>query len=400
MKNIFRILALSLFAATLFVGCSSEEGINSDSQPMVKYIRSTDTDLQDVYLTSAAMGQMIAIIGDGLEGVCSVMFNDVPAKLNPTYITSTAIVVQVPATLPTVITNTITLTTGKGKVCVVENFVSMAPAPAVISVSNEWALPGSEIKIAGNYFFAKSDGSPIEVTIGGILSELRSITDTEIVAVVPRTIDTSTKQRIIATNDNGIGRSSFYLYDSSDVFMDFDDLSWDWWGRCAGDIYTEGGISNSYVRLVGKAAAWNWDENLSLFFCNLNSDGTAINPIIDETESVENYVLKFEIKVDAWSDLKMAMWFTDVYNEFSIDGTQAQCHWAGYKAGLPKGEWTTVTIPLTDFNTNKEENETRKLAASQVKSFCVFFFGGLENDANANSPIDMSIDNVRLVKKQ
>ncbi len=400
MKKIFRILALSLVAVTALVGCKQEESVESDSQPVVKYIRSTDPEQQDVYLTSAAMGQMIALIGEGLEGVCSVKFNDVAAKLNPTYITATSIVVQVPATLPTEITNTITLTTGKGKSCVVENFVSMAPAPLVSSISCEWALPGTEVTISGNYFFDKADGSPIELTIGGQAAELKSVTSTEIVAVVPAGIDTSTKQRVIAMNDNGTGRSSFYLYDKSDVFMDFDDISWDWWGRCTNDLFTEGGIDGQYVKLVGKAAAWNWDENLSLFFCNLLEDGSAPKELIPADDNVGDYNLKFEIKAVAWNDLKMAMWFTDVYNEFSIDGAQAQCHWAGYKAGLPADKWTTVTIPLTDFNTNKEENEDRTLTTAQMKSFCIFFFGNLEDEAQANTPIELWMDNVRLVKKQ
>lgn len=399
MKKIFRFLAIALVAATSLVACQEDEGLQSDAQPVVKYIRSTDPTLAEVYLTEASMGEMLAIIGEGLEGVCDIRFNDVAAKLNPTMITDNSIIVQVPSTLPTEITNTITLTTYKGKKCVVENFICLAPAPVVTSVSCEWAKPGDEVTIYGNYFFNKADGSPIDITIGGVEAELVSVAPTEVVAVVPA-IDTAAKQRILAINDNGTGRSSFYLYDTADVYMDFDNLSWDWWNYSSDNIASDNGISGDYMLMSATSKAWNWDDkNLAAFFCNLNEDGSVGRELIDADAAIEDYVLKFEIRKDAWSDLDMAMWFTDQYNTFSIDGTEAQCHWSGFKAGLPEGEWTTVTIPLTDFNTNKEENETRKLSASQMKNFCIFFFGSLENDANSGAPLQIAIDNFRVVHK-
>ncbi|MDE7123759.1 MAG: hypothetical protein K2N93_05575, partial [Alistipes sp.] len=316
-------------------------------------------------------------------------------------ITSETVLVNVPGTLPTEITNTITLTTRKGRTCVVENFVSKAPAPVIGSVSCEWARPGDAVVVRGNYFFRKADGSDPELTIGGLPAAIESFTNTELTAVIPEGLDTSVRQRIALENDNGTGRSMFYLYDRSDIFIDFEELSWDWWGRSSGDIFADGGVDGSYMYMNGTSAAWNWNEDLSLFYCNINEDGSVNTQLIPEGDDVSDYSLKFEIRADAWVDGYMAMWFTGQYNTFSIDGDEAQCHWRGYEQGLPSGEWATVTIPLTEFCYDKEETTaSRTLKSSDMKSFCIFFFGSLSDDANSGAALQIAVDNFRLVKKQ
>lgn len=403
MKTILKSLFLAAAVVLAFTSCKDDEGLNSTATPSVKYIRSTDPALSEIYLTSASMGELIAIVGEDLEGVCSVRFNDVEAKLNPTYITSHTVLVNVPGTLPQQITNTITLKTKKGRTCVVENFITKAPIPAIASVTCEWAQPGQEIVISGNYFFKKADGSDIELTIGGIPAAITSFTTTEVTATVPAGIDTSSKQRIILSNDNGTGRSMFYLYDTDDVFIDFEDLSWDGWGRSSGDIFTENGISGGYMLFKGKSASWNWDENLSLFYCNLNEDGSVNRRLLPVGAEPADYVLKFELRVDSWSDLFMGIWFSDQYNTFSEAGPEAQCHWrTPYQQPdvYPQGAWRTATIPLTSFSVAKDESEARTLTISQMKNLCIFFFGALDDEANAGVPLQIAVDNFRLVKKQ
>lgn len=407
MKTLLKSLVLMSVAALLFTACKDDEGLDSTATPRVKYIRSTDPAQAEVYLTSAAMGELIALVGDGLEGVCSVRFNDVEAKLNPTYITSTTVLVNVPATLPAEITNTITLTTKKGKSCVVSNFITKAPSPVIGSVSCEWAKPGDAISIRGNYFFDKADGSAIECSIGGVQAEVKEYTTTEIKAVVPASVDTSSKQRIVVTNDNGTGRSTFFLYDRDNIFIDFEQLNdtgvpvWDSWGRCKDDIHTENGIDGNYMLMSGKAADWNWDENLSLFFCNIQNDaGDLLQQLLPDKADVADYSLKFEIRADAWSDLYMTMWFTNKYNTFSVDDDEPQCHWRGFSEGFEPGVWTTATVPLSAFCYGKEETESRTLIPSLVKNYCIFFFGSMDDTANADTPISIALDNFRLVKKQ
>lgn len=401
MKNIVKSLFLAAAVLLTFAACKDDEGIDSSATPVVKYIRSTDPAQAEVYLTSASMGDMIAIIGTGLEGVCSVRFNDVEALLNPAYVTSTAVIVSVPGTLPAETTNTVTLTTGKGRRCVVENFVTRAPAPVINGMSCEWARPGEEVTLYGDYFFNNPDGSDPELSFGGLPAEIVSHTTTRIVTKVPDALDSSSRQRIMLANENGTGRSTFYMYDRSDIFIDFEDLSWDWWGRCTNDIFSENGIDGSYMLMKGESAVWNWNEDLSLFYCNINEDLSVNRELIGAAEDPADYSLKFELRVDAWVDLAMAMWFTGEYNTFSIDGPEAQCHWKGYAEGYPAEKWVTVSIPLSDFFLDKEENEkNRVLTTAQMKSFCIFFFGGLENDAAAGQPLQIAVDNFRLVKKQ
>lgn len=406
MKNIVKRFILLAATVLFLAACNNEEGLNSTATPRVKYIRSTDPALAEIYLTSASMGELIAIIGDGLEGVCSVRFNDVEAKLNPTYISATAVLVNVPGTLPTEITNTITLTTKKGRNCVVENFITKAPSPVVNSVSCEWTQPGGTLAIHGNYFFDKADGSTIDCTIGGLEATVTACSTTRLDVTVPASLDTSTKQRIIVSNDNGEGRSAFYLYDRDGIFIDFEELNdqglpaWDTWGRCKDDIHSEDGIDGNYMLMSGKAADWNWDENLSLFFCNiLDEAGTLRQELLPEKAEVSDCTLKFEVRADAWTDLYMTLWFSDLYNTFSVDGTEPQCHWRGYDLGLESGAWTTVSIPLSEFCYGKSEDESRTLTSSLVKNFCIFFFGALDDATHADTPINIALDNFRVVNQ-
>ena len=95
------------------------------------------------------------------------------------------------------------------------------------------------------------------------------------------------------------------------------------------------------------------------------------------------------------------MWFAGQYNTFSIDGEEAQYHWKPFADdSVIKGEWTTVTIPLSDFKVDKEETvNDRTLSRGDMGNFYIFFFGGLADDANAGTPISVYIDNFRIVRQ-
>lgn len=88
MKSIFKSLMLVAAAAAMLTQAGCEDrNVNdpqSDATPSIKYIRPTDPALADKLLESSPMGETIAIIGSGLEGVVEIFFNDVRAELNPT----------------------------------------------------------------------------------------------------------------------------------------------------------------------------------------------------------------------------------------------------------------------------------------------------------------------------
>ena len=385
----------------LFTACDQPNVNDKDSEsiPSIKYIRPTDPATQDQLLTSAAMGDVIAIIGEGLEGVVSLKFNDIEAELNPALITANSIVCSVPAVMPTEITNTITLTTGVGNV-VVYDFAVEIPKPFITGVNCEWAAPGKQMVFTGQYFYPFTDTNTFNVTFpGGVAAEVVEFTETSLTVTVPECF---MEGAISVEGEYGVGLTKFNYRDSKGLFIDFEDLWWDGWSYSGAWTRTDSNsLSGNYVEFNTPASDWNWNTNGgALFFNNVQPDGSRKVDLIPEGDNPTDYTLKFEVKINTWQDLHLSMWFSGVYNEFSIDGVQAQYHWAPFTEGVTATEdWITVSVPLSAFKTNKEENANdRVVLPGDMGNFCIFFFGGVKDAANAGTPISLYMDNIRLSK--
>lgn len=382
--------------------CCEKPNVNdqeSEATPSIKYIRPTDPALADQLLTGAAMGDVIAIIGEGLEGVVSILFNDVEAELNPALITSNSIICSVPAVMPTEITNTITLTTGLGNVLVYD-FAVAIPKPFISGVDCEWAAPGKTMTLTGQYFYPFVDSNSFNVTFpGGVAAEVVDFSETSMTVTVP---DCQMEGAISIEGEYGVGLTKFNYRDSRGMFIDFEDLWWDGWSYSGSWVRTDdNSLSGNYVEFSTPASDWNWNTNGgALFFNNIQPDGSRKVNLIPEGDNPADYSLKFEVKINNWQDLHFSMWFSGVYNEFTTDGAEAQYHWAPFTEGITSTEdWITVSVPLNAFKTNKEETATdRVVLPGDMGNFCMFFFGGVKDAANAGTPISLYIDNLRLTK--
>src|SRR6187200_2876207 len=106
MKAINKILLVSLMAmgvASIFISCDED---NDDSgTPSISYVRITRPESSDSLLIGAGQGQLIAIVGNNLENAVEVWFNDQRARITPTYVTNTSLLVSVPTQIPITITN-------------------------------------------------------------------------------------------------------------------------------------------------------------------------------------------------------------------------------------------------------------------------------------------------------
>lgn len=405
MKSIFKsiMLVTAVALAVGLVGCE-DRNVNdpdSDATPSIKYIRPTDPELADQLLDGGAMGETIAIIGSGLEGVVSILFNDVEADLNPCLVTEHSIICSVPAVMPTEISNTMTLTTGRGKKCVYD-FAVEIPVPYITSTSCEWAKAGSEMVLYGSYLFPFESTGSFEVLFpGNAQAEVKSFDDSSITVIVP---DGALEGAISVEGEYGVGMTKFSYRESTGMFIDCENVStWDAWGYSGNYVFNDdNSLDGNYIAMTGSAAAWGWNTSgLALYFSNVLEDGSYRQTLIPLDADPSEYSLKFECKINAWTDLWAVIWFSGQYNTFSVDGDEAQYHWKPFKDGsVTYGEWTTVTIPLSDFKVDKEENvNDRSLTRADIGNFYIFFFGALDNDANAGTEIDLYIDNLRLVKK-
>jgi len=96
------ILLLTVGAVSIFISCKK----NDDSgTPSISYVRITRPESSDSLLIGAGQGQLIAIVGNNLKNAVEVWFNDQQARITPTYVTNTSLLVSVPTQIPTTITN-------------------------------------------------------------------------------------------------------------------------------------------------------------------------------------------------------------------------------------------------------------------------------------------------------
>ncbi|MDM8158396.1 glycan-binding surface protein [Labilibaculum sp. K2S] len=393
MKNILKILSLLFVVILGFTACNDDD--NDGGTPSIQYIRPTEAAASDSLLVSASMGQTIAIIGEGLQDVVSIYFNDQQAKLNPTYVTSHSIVVTVPGSIPDEITNTITLSTSSGK-SLVYDFTTKITPPKIKSVSCEWAKDNSEITLYGSYFFPTEEGD-IEVLFpGNLQAEVVEFTDEYITAVVPKG---AMKGYITVTNDYGMGRTSFIFRDDADIFIDGENpTAWNNWGLS--DFASAEGIDGSYVNFEGTTGSWAWPANaIQLFYINPNAQ-----PLVSEGDA-SDYVLKFECYCHEWHDTPMLIWF-DNDGSHNVDGANAQYHWKAYNNnGVSENYvtdgWITVTMPISDFIYSKDESETDRAITSldELQNLNIMWFGSV-NESTTEFGLKMWIDNVRLVNSK
>ena len=395
MKNKYiSLLALFAMILTLTVSCESDDPAKSDATPTIKYVRPTDAARADSLLVEASMGSTIALIGEGLEGVNEIWFNDQRAKLNPVYITSTSIIVTVPGTMPEEISNTITLKTAKGKQSKYD-FAVIIPSPRVTGMKNEWAADGMETTIFGDYFFPGEDGKLVEILFpGNLTAEVISFDERNIRIKVPAGALPGT---VTVESIYGKGRSEFTFRNNEGLFIDSNNPEvWNTWNRSA--FATEGGTSGQYVLLSGQSNNWAWPpESMQVIYINPTGNTLATVPGSEPSD----YALVFEYNSINWSGCHMYIWFGGAGGD-NIDAPErVQYLWQpfmvnGTATNLVTGEWVTVSIPLSEFNHNKASgsNDAKYSSIDELINMYIFVFGA----ADAPAPFELWMDNFRLVK--
>ncbi len=386
MKKIFNIISIIAVVASCFAASSCTESSSSkNATPVVRYIRSCNPTLAQKLLTEVSMGSTVAIIGENLADVNEVLFNDQACKLNPTLITNTSIICTVPSTMPSEVTGKVYLNTSTGKTCEYD-FGVIIPSPSITSISCEWGVPGTEVSIFGNYFFAKEDGSVDVVFPGNAVAEVVSVSDTEVRVVVPESATIS--GNLSMTSAYGTSKSSFTWRNTEGRFIDFEETSWNWWGYSS--FESDDPVDGQYAHLSGSTGSWAWPDG-KLWILWFNNNGTAL---VSEGE-VSDYSLVFEYKINQWdSTVPMNIVFGASNDVYGVDGNEAQYHWYAADSDNIWGEWATKTISLTDFNTDKGETTTERYIAS-VKDLFNFFMMPFGDGTTGD--MDLYIDNVRLV---
>ena len=443
--------ALVAFATLMTTSCKDEPDKYeiADGKPTISFIRPVNASSCDSIITAASMQSTICIVGENLRSVTGLLFNDQPAILNTSYMTDNTLIVTIPNEIPGTVTDKIYFATNS-KDTVTYDFHVIIPAPVVASMSNEWANAGEEVAIIGDYFLDYAD-FPITVNFGDSYtlprSAIKSISKTKIVFTMP---EDAPGEKVSVTSIYGKTEGAFKYRDSRGILFDFDTPcktgvvlgNHGWHARAIQSDDTS--LSGNYLVLGGGASmgadgGWN-DGDFSFEYWAGNwadpenyAEYPRISDLADFTDFA-NLNLKFEMNIpkdNAWSAAPMQIFFggvtqisqgnagvKDIYgnvlggcnNEFfRQQGKLPRALFMPWKESEDMlyhtdGQWTTVTIPLSDFIYDFDGNKLSSgfVSTADFGSFNMFVIKGTYNDKTVlpegvECKPFIKIDNIRVV---
>ena len=144
--KIFPFLALVCFFGVALSSCDDDCGCD----PVIRHILPADAAAKDSLIVGANSQENIIIVGENLASVTGVFFDNVPALLNPAFRTDNYIILQIPEVAAS--THFITLITAQGR-RVTENFMINIPPPEIKMFYSEFVEYGDILRVSGRFFF-------------------------------------------------------------------------------------------------------------------------------------------------------------------------------------------------------------------------------------------------------
>lgn len=395
------LLLAALFTGMLFQACEEKEEFMT---PQISYVRITDPLKSDSLVNHAFMGSTIAIIGQNLENVDEIWFNDQKAFVNLSFVTPTSIIVTIPDVIPATVTGKLTLINSDKVKKLEYDFGVDVPAPFVSSLVSEYVADGETAVVRGN-FFIDDPNSPLKVIFPGNLEgTITGSAINEIQVTVPAGAGVGP---ISVKSIYGTTRSSFWFRDDRNIIMNFDDLTaaGGWRSGVIGNSNPEP-VDGNYVRfsgdMAGEAGA-TWNEDAFSFNMWPIANGRPDVPFY--TGEIADAVIKFECNVvEPWTAGALQMIFTP----YSVTGTNNYIGnasvprglWIPWKdSGSFKTEgWITVTVPLSEFKYGPEGEISGTAFTKEMLRGLTFFVwnGGV---AGTDGSPHILIDNIRVVPK-
>lgn len=433
-----RVLLGTIIALTGFgvIACEDEPDKYkvTSGVPTILYVRSPSAASADSLITAASTGSTICLVGNNLRSIYELYFNDQQAILNSSYMTDNVVIVDIPQTIPGVVSNKIYMVTQK-KDTVTYDFSVTVSAPILTAMSCEYAPVGSEVTITGNYF-VDDPNVPLSVVFPGnvAVTEFTNISQTSISFVVP---DCTQEGSIDVTTVYGTTTSTFHYLDTRGMMFDFDGVTglgnhgW----HDATITSDETSITGNFVQLgdgvttMSADGAWN-DSKFAFEYwpgdwstpTDYPDEGIRLFDLVDFSDYT-NMAVKFEMYIPSaspWSAGALQVIFagtdkvaygnggTDVYgnviaapnNAYFQDDVLPR---ALYRPWTTTGtyntgdQWVTVSLPVsTSFVYGFSGNTaTGTLSESDFASLVLFVVGGGITGTDCTPLI--KIDNIRAV---
>ncbi|MDP2335066.1 MAG: glycan-binding surface protein [Bacteroidota bacterium] len=400
------LLLLFIVSGAIFQACTKDTVVGGGT-PTVIYIRITDPLKSDSLITHAFMGKNVAIMGENLQNVTEVWFNDQSAKLNTSFITSTNIIVTIPNVIPETVTNEIKLVM-RDKTEFTYPFGVDVPAPLISSMLCEYVKEGETAVLQGN-FFINDPSAPLKVFFpGNIEGVVLSVSLNEVKVKVPAGVGSGP---MVVKSIYGSSRSTFYFRDDRNIFLNFDELTSSGSWRSGTTRKDASSLDRNYVMLKGELGdnAGAEDYSGGGFVCELWSDANGRPEKNFFTGSPADYLLKFEANVKAWSGAYLNICWGPWKS--SVGPYQNQLYWSDMNArglwrpweGTSTGSfktdgWITVTIPMADMKYNKSFG-SMTFDASKAGSMTLWMKGPAATKGGT-CKMEVYFDNFRIVPKK
>lgn len=391
MKFLIKINTLVVvlaICASVISSCRKEKDTSRDcaGKASISYIRSTESSKSDSLIVGSFMGSLVAIVGENLCNAQQMWFNDQKAVLNPTYVTENTILVNVPSTVPTEVTNKIRILFADGSE-LLHDFSVNVPAPLISKVKCEYVPDGDLLELDGDFFF-----EPIKVVFAGDKeAEVVAIEKTHISVRVPAGAEPGPLN--IETNFGKV-KSKFQFRDNRNIILDYDTKKHETWTAPINST-DPAGCSDGYASFKHPAnAAWQWTNELTMQYWAPRGRGNV--PVAQGL--VSDLALKFEANVPMeWRDVRMEIFFGPYADDHGRDGA-THARWQPWKAGPYKTDgWETITIPLKDFKYaqgDSDDNGTKAITnLSELTNVVMMLFG----PAAGPNPVHICVDNIRVV---
>lgn len=368
--------------------------------PEIFYVRVTEPAKADSLLIGAYMGNLVAIVGQNLGNAQEIWFNDQKATLNPAYVTDKTILVSVPSSVPSVVTDKMRVIF-KDKSEMLFDFKVNVPGPVISGIKSEYVLTGDLIELTGDFFF-----EPKVFFAGGAQGVIADFDKTIMHVTVPEGAGSGP---ITVQTNFGKVNSRFLFRDNNNVILDFDTWTHESWTApiaLAASNPVPAPCSGNYAYFKhASVGEWMWTNELTLqYWAPRNSRGNV--PVAKG--QVSDLVFRFEANVPIeWKDVRMEIFFGPYAEDHGRDKPGvAIARWKPWIKGPYKTNgWETISIPLSEFKYSTSDGNTDEIGSSGIKDLSVLtnvtmmLFGGFETGTTEKSPVHICVDNFRIVNK-